>query len=51
MWKDELKGDLEEPVVVDQELDGVRLRGKLGPLINKRQILFRCVKETKEKIA
>ena len=49
MWGSELKGDRQEPVVIDQELDGVRLRGELGPLINGRQILFRCVKETKGK--
>ena len=49
MWKDELKGDHQEPVVIDQELDGVRLRGQLGPFIKDRQILFRCVKETKGK--
>lgn len=49
MWKDELKGVRQEPVVIDQELDGVRLRGELGPFVDDRQILFRCVKETKGK--
>ena len=49
MWKDELKGDHLEPLLIDQELDGVRLRGELGPFINEKQILFRCVKATKGK--
>ena len=49
MWKEEVTGDSEEPVVIDQELDGVRLRGVLGPFIKGRQVLFRCVKETKGK--
>ena len=49
MWKDELKGDRLEPLLIDQELDGVRLRGELGPFINEKQILFRCVKATKGK--
>jgi exodeoxyribonuclease V gamma subunit len=48
-WKGEVTGDCEEQVVIDEELDGVRLRGELGPFINGRQVLFRCVKEAKGK--
>ena len=49
MWKDELNGDRQKTIVIDEELGGVRLHGELGSLINGRQILFRCVKEPKRK--
>ena len=48
-WKDDLTGNKEEPVSIDQELKGIRIRGELGPFINGKQVLYRCVKETKGK--
>ena len=42
-------GEKQKPLIIDQVMDGVRLRGELGPFINGRQILFRCVKEAKGK--
>jgi len=48
-WADELKGEKGGIVIVDQELQGMRLLGELGPLINQRQILYRSVKHIKGK--
>ena len=48
-WGEELKGEKEEPVLIDEECKGIRLRGELGPFVNGRQILYRCVKEIKGK--
>ena len=48
-WKDDLTGNKEEPVSINQELKGIRIRGELGPFINGKQVLYRCVKETKGK--
>ncbi len=48
-WGEELKGEKEKLVVVDEEFNGIRLRGELGPFVNRRQILYRCVQEIKGK--
>ena len=48
-WGEELKGEKEEPVLIDEECKGIRLRGELGPFVSGRQILYRCVKEIKGK--
>jgi len=48
-WAEELKGEKGDVVLIDQELQGIRLRGELGPLINQRQILYRCIKHIKGK--
>ena len=48
-WQDDLQGEKQKPLIIDQVMDGVRLRGELGPFIDGRQILFRCVKEAKGK--
>ena len=48
-WGEELKGVKEEPVLIDEEFKGIRLRGELGPFVNRRQVLYRCVKEIKGK--
>ena len=48
-WKDDLTGNKEEPVSIDQELKGFEFEGELGPFINGKQVLYRCVKETKGK--
>ena len=48
-WQDEVKGQKQDSVVIEEELDGVRLRAELGPFTNGRQVLYRCVKEPKGK--
>jgi exodeoxyribonuclease V gamma subunit len=48
-WGDELRGEKEDPVLLDLEFNGIRLRGELGPFVNRRQVLFRCVDEMKPK--
>jgi exodeoxyribonuclease V gamma subunit len=48
-WQDAVKGEQEGSVVIEEELDGVKLRGELGPFVNGRQVLYRCVKEPKGK--
>ena len=48
-WKDDLTGEKEEPVIIDREFEGIRIRGELGPFINGKQVLYRCVKEIKGK--
>ena len=42
-WGDELRGEKEISQILDIDLNGIRLRGELGPFIQGRQILFRCV--------
>ena len=48
-WQEDLQGEKQKPLIIDQVMDGIRLRGELGPFIDGRQILFRCVKEAKGK--
>ena len=48
-WQDEVKGEQQDSVVIEEELDGVRLNAELGPFVNGRQVLYRCVKEPKGK--
>jgi exodeoxyribonuclease V gamma subunit len=48
-WGEDLKGEKEDPVIIDVEFNGIRLRGELGPFVNRRQVLYRCVKEIKGK--
>ena len=48
-WGDELRGRKEDPLLLDLEFNGIRLRGELGPFINGRQVLYRCVNEIKPK--
>jgi len=48
-WQDAVQGEQQDSVVIEEELDGVRLRAELGPFVNGRQVLYRCVKEPKGK--
>ena len=52
LWGEQLKGEKSEPVAFDEVVDGVRLRGELGPFVDGRQLLYRCVekKSSREKI-
>ena len=47
---EQLKG--QKSLAFDEVVDGVRLRGELGPFVDGRQLLYRCVekKKLKEKI-
>ena len=48
-WGDELRGEKEISQILDIDSNGIRLRGELGPFIQGRQILFRCVDKIKVK--
>ena len=48
-WQDAVKAEQQDSVVIEEELDGVRLMAELGPFVNGRQVLYRCVKEPKGK--
>jgi len=49
LWGTELNGEKSEPVAFDEVIGGVRLRGELGPLVDGRQLLYRCVEKSKVK--
>jgi exodeoxyribonuclease V gamma subunit len=49
LWGEQLKGEKSEPEAFDELVDGVRLRGELGPFVDGRQLLYRCVEKSKLK--
>jgi exodeoxyribonuclease V gamma subunit len=49
LWGVQLNGKKSEPEAFDEVVDGVRLRGELGPFVEGRQLLYRCVEKTKLK--
>ena len=49
LWGAQLNGEKSEPEAFDEVVDGVRLRGELGPFVEGRQLLYRCVEKTKLK--
>ena len=49
LWGEQLKGEKSEPVAFDEVVDDVRLRGELGPFVDGRQLLYRCVEKKKLK--
>lgn len=48
-WGDQLRGEKDEAETFDLEFNGIRLQGEMGPFVNGRQILYRCVDEIKGK--
>ena len=47
LWGVQLNGEKSEPEAFDEMVDGVRLRGELGPFVEGRQLLYRCVEKSK----
>ena len=49
LWGSELNGKKGGPVLIDEEVGGVRLRGELSPFVDGRQLFYRCVEKPKIK--
>jgi exodeoxyribonuclease V gamma subunit len=49
LWGVQLNGEKSDPEAFDEMVDGVRLRGELGPFVEGRQLLYRCVDKQKLK--
>ena len=48
-WGTHLKGEKSESVILDVDFEGLRLKAELGPFVEGRQILYRCVDKVKAK--
>ena len=48
-WGQEITGKNQESLVIDVEFEGLHLHGELDSFINGRQVLYRCVNESKGK--
>jgi exodeoxyribonuclease V gamma subunit len=49
LWGVQLNGEKSDQEAFDEVIDGVRLRGELGPFVEGRQLLYRCVDKQKLK--
>lgn len=48
-WGTHLKGEKSESVILGVDFEGLRLKAELGPFVEGRQILYRCVDKVKAK--